>query len=63
MGIGTEAAQFPEKKHRNGIFVAVHGTLLLTHLRGGRRPAIPPSRATLISYIELDDTLAVRNSE
>jgi hypothetical protein len=23
--IGTEAAQFPEKEHINGIFVAVHG--------------------------------------
>jgi hypothetical protein len=32
--IGTEAAQFPEKEHRNGIFVAVYLLLPLydTHL-------------------------------
>ncbi len=28
MEIGTEAAQFPEKKHINGIFVAVQGTVI-----------------------------------
>jgi hypothetical protein len=25
IGFGTEAAQFPEKKYINGIFLAVHG--------------------------------------
>jgi hypothetical protein len=28
VGFGTEAAQFPEKKYINGIFLAVHGNFV-----------------------------------
>jgi hypothetical protein len=37
--IGTEAAQFPEKEHINGIFFAVHVCQLFVKyigIRGGR---------------------------